>query len=57
VPSQLRGWRSTTLPSNAAGSAQGAPAMAGGWTITNDFGDVINPWGPSGFSGVVDPRY
>jgi hypothetical protein len=31
--------------------------MAGGWTITNDFGDVINPWGPTGFSGTIDPRY
>jgi hypothetical protein len=30
--------------------------MAGGWTITNDFGDVINPWGPTGFSGTIDPR-
>jgi hypothetical protein len=28
-----------------------------GWTVTNDFGRTINPWGPSGFSGAVDDRY
>jgi hypothetical protein len=36
------------------------PALAlagGGWTITNDFGRTINPWGPSGFAGAVDDRY
>jgi hypothetical protein len=31
--------------------------MGSGWTMVNDFGDVIGPWSPTGFAGVVYPRY
>jgi hypothetical protein len=34
-----------------------SPAMAGGWTITNDFVRTTNSWGPSGFAGAADDRY
>jgi hypothetical protein len=40
-----------------AESAAQSGATPGGWTIVNDFGRTINPWGPSGFAGAVDDRY
>jgi hypothetical protein len=42
------------IPGQSAAALSGA--ALGGWTVINDFGDVINPWGPTGFSGTIDPR-
>jgi hypothetical protein len=51
-------------PALAGLFADTAPQMAQllaerglGWTLRNDFGQVIDPWSPSGFSGVIEPRY
>jgi hypothetical protein len=45
------------IPHTSAEVAQAMAERGTGWVLRNDFGDVIDPWSPTGFQGIVDPRY